>query len=68
MSLMINPDQSLAQLTNITTLLNGSVFQELNATADVEWEAETHFSIQPDNISLTYDSHLSKKADGDRPG
>jgi len=68
MSLMINPDQSLAQLTNITTLLNGSVFQELNATDDVEWEAETHFSIQPDNICLTYDSHLSKKADGDRPG
>ncbi|KAL1494277.1 hypothetical protein ABEB36_009901 [Hypothenemus hampei] len=70
MSLMVNPEQSLAQLSNITALLNGSVFQELSATQDVAdeddtEEVETQFSIIPDHVSLTYESHLQKKSEVD---
>lgn len=42
MSLMANPEQSLAQLTNITALLNGSVFQELSLAEDGALDEETH--------------------------
>ncbi|XP_076270069.1 centrosomin-like isoform X2 [Rhynchophorus ferrugineus] len=59
MSLVGNPEQSLAQLSNITAFLNGSVFQELSL-ADVE--PETNLSIVPDNVSLTYESHLWRKS------
>ncbi|XP_066139248.1 centrosomin-like isoform X3 [Euwallacea fornicatus] len=66
-SLMANPDQSLAQLSNITTLLNGSVFQELKLAATEDYEEETHFSIIPDSISLSFESRLCKKTNGDQP-
>ncbi|XP_030752474.1 centrosomin-like isoform X3 [Sitophilus oryzae] len=58
MSLIGNPEHSLAQLSNITAFLNGSVFQELSLA---EEEAETHLTIVPENISLTYESNLWKK-------
>lgn len=61
MSLMVNPEQSLTQLSNITALLNGSVFQELSHIESIDENEESHFSIVPENISLTYESHLQKK-------
>ncbi|KAJ8968711.1 hypothetical protein NQ314_002166 [Rhamnusium bicolor] len=68
MSMMINPDQSLAQLSNITTLLNGSVFQDL--TLDLpheEEETQSVLSIVPTNVTLTYQSHLYKQNKGSEP-
>uniref|UniRef100_A0AAR5Q6X0 Centrosomin N-terminal motif 1 domain-containing protein n=1 Tax=Dendroctonus ponderosae TaxID=77166 RepID=A0AAR5Q6X0_DENPD len=67
MSLMVNPEQSLTQLSNITALLNGSVFQELSHIESVDEDEESHFSIVPENISLTYESHLQKKT-SEQPG
>ncbi|XP_074031139.1 uncharacterized protein isoform X3 [Leptinotarsa decemlineata] len=62
MSLLINPDQSLAQLSNITSLLNGSAFHDLTLScAPVEEESQEVLSIIPKDITLTYQSHLYKQ-------
>ncbi|XP_018567218.1 centrosomin isoform X2 [Anoplophora glabripennis] len=63
MSMMINPDQSLAQLSNITTLLNGSVFNDLTLDhlPQEEDEPQAVLSIIPANVTLTYQSHLYKQ-------
>ncbi|CAH0557268.1 unnamed protein product [Brassicogethes aeneus] len=57
MSLMVNPEQSLAQLSNITALLNGSILQDLSLN---NIEDESTLSINPSQITLTYHSHLNK--------
>lgn len=68
-SMMINPDQSLVQLSNITTLLNGSVFHDL--TLDPlpleEEEPQAVLSIIPANVTLTYQSHLYKQYKNSEP-
>ncbi|XP_060518754.1 centrosomin isoform X2 [Cylas formicarius] len=68
-SLMGNPEESLAQLSNITAFLNGSVFQNLSLAdgfGKVD-EENSHLSIIPSNITLTYESHLYKKRDDAEP-
>ncbi|CAG9827238.1 unnamed protein product [Diabrotica balteata] len=68
MSLGINPDQSLAQLSNITSILNGSVFKELSLCEPQEQEESTEMlSIIPGNITLTYQSHLYKQSKKPEP-
>ncbi|XP_072402203.1 centrosomin-like isoform X2 [Diabrotica undecimpunctata] len=68
MSLGINPDQSLAQLSNITSILNGSVFKELSLCETQEQEESTEMlSIIPGNITLTYQSHLYKQSKKPEP-
>ncbi|VEN38225.1 unnamed protein product [Callosobruchus maculatus] len=63
-SFMFNPDQSLSQLSNITSLLNGSAFQELSFSkpqgGDSFDESKINYSINPENVTLTYHSHLYK--------
>ncbi|XP_050307109.1 centrosomin isoform X5 [Anthonomus grandis grandis] len=69
MSQLGNPDQSLAQLSNITAFLNGSVFQQLSlADEEALEDVEGHLSILPDNISLTYENHLYKKSNENERG
>nr|CAH7722824.1 unnamed protein product [Callosobruchus chinensis] len=63
-SFMFNPDQSLSQLSNITSLLNGSAFQDLSFNkpqgGESFDESKINYSINPDNVTLTYHSHLYK--------
>ncbi|RZC38487.1 centrosomin, partial [Asbolus verrucosus] len=62
MSMIINPEQSLMQLTNITSLLNDTDAK----FEDEEDEASaSRLSIIPANVSLTYRSHLYKKDNED---
>lgn len=61
MSMIIHPDQSLLQLSNISNLLSSSQAKEENEEINA-----TRFSIIPGNISLTYTSHLYKKDGGDK--
>ncbi|XP_019864927.1 centrosomin isoform X3 [Aethina tumida] len=56
MSFMGSPEESLAQLTNITALLNGSAFDDLSINLD----DESIISINPGQVTLTYQSHLYK--------
>lgn len=62
MSISYNPDQSLTQLSNITALLNGSIFQDFNSEQSPEDEqtddTRVILSIIPDNVTLTYQNHL----------
>ncbi|EFA01271.1 centrosomin isoform X3 [Tribolium castaneum] len=51
MSMIINPDKSLLQLTNISSLLNDT--------------NQSEASLLPANMSLTYKSHLYKKDEED---
>ncbi|KAJ8961270.1 hypothetical protein NQ318_008955 [Aromia moschata] len=68
MSMMINPDQSLAQLSNITALLNGSVFEDLTLDfVKEEDEPQATLTIVPSNVTLTYQSHLYKQNKGSDP-
>ncbi|XP_050497679.1 centrosomin isoform X2 [Diabrotica virgifera virgifera] len=68
MSLGINADQSLAQLSNITSILNGSVFKDLSLREPQEQEESTEMlSIIPGNITLTYQSHLYKQSKKPEP-
>ncbi|CAH1965735.1 unnamed protein product [Acanthoscelides obtectus] len=63
-SFIYNPDQSLAQLSNITCLLNASAFQELSIDKPQEGdslnESTINYSINPANVTLTYSSQLCK--------
>ncbi|KAJ8977501.1 hypothetical protein NQ317_017119 [Molorchus minor] len=68
MSMMADPDKSLAQLSNITALLNGSVFQELSLDyVQEEDDAHAVLSIIPSNVTLTYQSHLYKQNKDSEP-
>ncbi|KAG5878661.1 hypothetical protein JTB14_015596 [Gonioctena quinquepunctata] len=68
MSMIINPDQSLVQLSNITSLLNDSVFQELtfNNTPQEE-DIQEVLAIVPKDITLRYQSHLYKQNKNSEP-
>lgn len=60
LSISLNPDQSLMQLSNISNLLN-STRQENESIAEFLAQGEEHtsvLSIIPSNITLTYQSHL----------
>ncbi|XP_057669944.1 centrosomin isoform X8 [Diorhabda carinulata] len=61
MSLGFNPDQSLAQLSNITSILNGSAFKDLSLDSREVEESPEILSIVPSDITLTYQSHLYKQ-------
>lgn len=52
MNMLVNPDDSLIQLNNITSLLNGTIFQDL--------------SMNETNL-LTYESHLYNKTNENEP-
>lgn len=53
-SMMVDPDQSLKQLTNISSFLNDD---------DVNDSNETRLSLIPADLTLTYHSHLHKKCE-----
>lgn len=60
LSISLNPDQSLMQLSNISNLLN-STREENASIAEFLTQGEEHtsvLSIIPSNITLTYQSHL----------
>lgn len=61
MSMIIHPDQSLLQLSNISNLLSSTQAKEENEEINA-----SRYSIIPGNISLTYTSHLYKKDGGDK--
>lgn len=75
MSMIINPDQSLAQLSNITSLLNGSAFQDLSidprqagdASKEELEDNQPFLSIMPESVTLTYHSHLCKSNKDSEP-
>ncbi|XP_045472816.1 centrosomin isoform X2 [Harmonia axyridis] len=54
-SLSLNPEQSLMQLSNITSLLNNSAHSNTTLAEDSN---RYSFSIMPDQATLTYQSHL----------
>lgn len=62
MSIDLNHDESLRQLSNITSILNGSGFKDLfqNDRQDADDSYEM-LSIIPGNVTLTYQSHLYKQ-------
>ncbi|XP_063914175.1 centrosomin isoform X3 [Zophobas morio] len=62
MSMILQPEQSLLQLTNISSLLN-----DVESKAQDEGDAgeENRVSIVPTNVSLTFKSHLQMKGEED---
>ncbi|GLV38819.1 centrosomin [Carabus blaptoides fortunei] len=60
---MMNEDQSLAQLSSISGLLN-TTQTSVNMSIFDPWQAD-QFEQQKGNVSLTYNSHLSRTKGGD---
>jgi centrosomin len=67
MSMLVNPEQSLMQLTNISSLLNNTEqkFDEEEEEEDDLENTASRLSILPSAISLTYRSHLFRKDSDD---
>lgn len=62
LSLSMNPEQSLMQLSNITSLLNCSDVSNMTVTDSNRYS----FSIIPEQATLTYQSHLLRVDDDNR--
>ncbi|CAG9825057.1 unnamed protein product [Phaedon cochleariae] len=64
-SMMVSGDQTLAQLSNITALLDGSELGDLSLNQHAEDDSSTTLSIVPNDVTLTYQSHLHKSTKKD---